>query len=756
VFGEGVVLVLLKGDPQFFLGVHDDGSVPGDGFADGLARDEEDAHGLGFGGDSELVAIGEESRNVLETIRDCCTTQKAASARAHLRTRSEIAVVTVSTSPLSSNSAVFPNGKQFKEHLAHVGGIAAVAAIRINTKRKMKLERKLAFQLLTIAMLCALMPFLVVPTAVDALPVAAAAPAATTFSASGPYADSVIFQVITGADIQANSLITGDIDHLADQIQSASIVTQLQTIPYITVTRTERLGFGHMTINCARYPYSNVHFRRALAYCMDKYEVSSIMWESMGFPLDSVVPASVPIWHNNNTHPNYYESDVEAAKAELAAGGFIDLDGDGYVEAPNGNDFTFSPWYTSAGTNWGAALQACKVHWDAAGIPTHPLPGDFNAFMAKVQTIPRDYDAACFAWTISSPSSAATFMQLFLSSLINDPYGNLWNWENETMDAQVSEMLTTSDYNIALEDCLAAQETLVQNCPIIVLYSNWVVMANRNDKWEGFLNEPGHNTGNGNYWGPRFVKLKAGQLGRDLNTGCGGTFLSMISEDMDSQNPLASTTAYGAYVLNQIYCYLTGFNDPSTLEATKENGGLAYNWTITELPNQLQFDFTLFANATWQDGYPVTAQDVAFSYAYTKSHNIPGYAPALAYLDNCTAIDATHVRIYTNATYEGAKSYWAFEFLRGFIILPKHIWETIVSPMTFTNPVPIGCGPYKWYRRIEGEYVQLNFWEGYHKGIEGHVPGAKPPVSYLWVYVTVGALVIVVVLLGSVWYLRKK
>jgi ABC-type transport system substrate-binding protein len=619
----------------------------------------------------------------------------------------------------------------------------------------MKLERKLAVQLFTIVMLCALMPFLVVPTAVEPLPVAAAAPAATTLSASGPYADSIIYKVITGQDVQVAALVSGDIDHLADFV-TGSYVADLQANPAITVSQTERLGFGHMSINCARYPFSSVHFRRAIAYCVDKYEVASIMWESLGFPLDSVVPASCGGWYNNHTYPNYYEPDIAAAEAELAAGGFVDVNHDGLVEAPNGQPFLFHIYYSAAGTNWGAALQASKVHWDAAGIPTAPTPMDFNAFITKVQTIPRDYDAACFGYGLTSPISGPTSLEAWMSNEIANPYGNIWNWANDTFDAQVETVLSATDYETVLEACYDAQETIVQNVPIIVLYSNWVVDAYRNGKWEGFVLEPGHGTGQMNYWTPRQVRLKVGQAGRDPLTGCGGTFLSMISQDIDTQNPLTSTTTYGGYVSGQIYQGLMDLNDPVTLAATKDNGGLTYDYTIQDLGNQLKFTFTLYTNATWHDGVPVTAEDIAFSYNYIKANNLPRYSTVIPYLDNATVQDASHVIIYTNKAYSGARSYWAFEFLRNWVIIPKHVWEGIVSPVTFTNPVPIGCGPYKWYRRIEGEYVQLNFWELYHRGITNHQVGPTAPVSYLWVYVTVGALVIVVVLLGSVWYLRKK
>ncbi len=38
MLGEGPALVLFKCDLQLLLGIHDDGTVPGDGLADWLAR----------------------------------------------------------------------------------------------------------------------------------------------------------------------------------------------------------------------------------------------------------------------------------------------------------------------------------------------------------------------------------------------------------------------------------------------------------------------------------------------------------------------------------------------------------------------------------------------------------------------------------------------------------------------------------------------------------------------------------------------
>ena len=221
-------------------------------------------------------------------------------------------------------------------------GIVAVATIRKNAKRfEIKLERKRIFQLLAVLLFVGMMPIWFYPA--GQLPSVAAQDG--EWDPTGPYADRLIFHVITGQDVQVAALIQGDIDNLADNVEAAYI-EELQANPNIEVTQTERLGFGFMAINCLRYPYTYPEFRRALAYAADKHEVATIMWGGLGFALDTCVPASVGVWHNNATTPSYKEPNVALAVAELTSAGFYDANGDGYFDDPNGEPFTFRPMYS--------------------------------------------------------------------------------------------------------------------------------------------------------------------------------------------------------------------------------------------------------------------------------------------------------------------------------------------------------------------------------------------------------------------------
>ena len=53
-----------------------------------------------------------------------------------------------------------------------------------------------------------------------------------------------------------------------------------------------------------------------------------------------------------------------------------------------------------------------------------------------------------------------------------------------------------------------------------------------------------------------------------------------------------------------------------------------------------------------------------------------------------------------------ADSQFIVSTLNGLIIVPKHIWQNVADPATFTNPNPVGTGPFtKITRFTSQDYV---------------------------------------------------
>lgn len=114
---------------------------------------------------------------------------------------------------------------------------------------------------------------------------------------------------------------------------------------------------------------------------------------------------------------------------------------------------------------------------------------------------------------------------------------------------------------------------------------------------------------------------------------------------------------------------------------------LARSWKVSE--DGRVWEFELVSDASWHDGRPVTADDVAFTFTYLAAHD-----PAYAWLDRLIAGIETDGNTVTFRLKRPASR---FLVNCGFIvrILPRHVWETIDDPRrTGDIGLTLGCGPY--------------------------------------------------------------
>jgi peptide/nickel transport system substrate-binding protein len=116
---------------------------------------------------------------------------------------------------------------------------------------------------------------------------------------------------------------------------------------------------------------------------------------------------------------------------------------------------------------------------------------------------------------------------------------------------------------------------------------------------------------------------------------------------------------------------------------------LAQSYTIS--PDGKTYTFVLKKNATFQDGAPVTADDVVFTIAETQDPAIK--SPARANWDGVTVteVDAETVQFTLKSPYA------PFIANLDLGILPKHLWQNVTAeefPFSELNTSPIGSGPF--------------------------------------------------------------
>ncbi len=128
--------------------------------------------------------------------------------------------------------------------------------------------------------------------------------------------------------------------------------------------------------------------------------------------------------------------------------------------------------------------------------------------------------------------------------------------------------------------------------------------------------------------------------------------------------------------------------------------GISYEWR----DNNLKLVVKTRTGVEWSDGTPFSAKDVAFTFNYMKEH------PAQDLL-GVWANGLATVKAVGNDTCEftfSKKNTPLFQSLVSVLIVPEHVWSKVKDPGTFTNPDPIGTGPFllKWYNPQAVTYVK--------------------------------------------------
>lgn len=181
--------------------------------------------------------------------------------------------------------------------------------------------------------------------------------------------------------------------------------------------------------------------------------------------------------------------------------------------------------------------------------------------------------------------------------------------------------------------------------------------------------------------------------------------LQYAGPDSGVPNPFQVSPAGpgGPILVSLIYDTLTWKDDTGIIP------WLASEWTISG--DGLTYTFQIMPKVAWQDGTPLTADDVAFSYAYYASH--PYVWMPSDMVDSAIAEGDT-VRITLK------RPYAAFiEDISGIVpIIPRHVWQAVDDPITYTGSArTVGSGPYVLaeYNETEGAY-RLTANDAYWRG----------------------------------------
>ncbi len=152
----------------------------------------------------------------------------------------------------------------------------------------------------------------------------------------------------------------------------------------------------------------------------------------------------------------------------------------------------------------------------------------------------------------------------------------------------------------------------------------------------------------------------------------------------ENHNPFLTTSSAASLGYRwQIYDPLMMWNPVKPAEPMKPWLATKAEWA----KDYTSVKVTIRDNATWSDGKPVTAEDVAFTYNMVKANAGINIA-ATPYAE--IAASGSDVTI----GFKSPQFVNQHKIVAQIPIVPKHIWSAVADPSTDTNKKPIGSGAY--------------------------------------------------------------
>jgi peptide/nickel transport system substrate-binding protein len=166
----------------------------------------------------------------------------------------------------------------------------------------------------------------------------------------------------------------------------------------------------------------------------------------------------------------------------------------------------------------------------------------------------------------------------------------------------------------------------------------------------------------------------------------------------DTLNPGTAILLEAYTIFDLVYSSMVSLNLDGTFSPE-----LAEGWDVSD--DALTWTFHLRPGATWHDGEPVTAADVAFTYEFYGAHEDFPYMPVYTvYFESVEAADDQTVVIHLTEPIPNMESQLFYMY-----ILPEHIWSQYEgqAAVEFENAEMIGSGPFRLVEYATNEFVHL-------------------------------------------------
>jgi peptide/nickel transport system substrate-binding protein len=223
-----------------------------------------------------------------------------------------------------------------------------------------------------------------------------------------------------------------------------------------------------------RKAFTDVNFRRALSMLIDRQTIVDIA--GYGYPLVNDDPASLGELYASFANPEvdaeygqYGQFDLEAGMTLLDESGYVDADGDGFRDNPDGTPIAIDIMVPNGWTDWIDAVQIAMESLSEAGLNVKMSTPEAAVWTSGLI-------AGEYSMTLNALASAANPYFPYIRSFNPNDFGKSRftapHWENEELSALLAEYTQIKDPAEARAVMDKAQMIVAENMPIIPVYNS--------------------------------------------------------------------------------------------------------------------------------------------------------------------------------------------------------------------------------------------------------------------------------------------
>lgn len=184
------------------------------------------------------------------------------------------------------------------------------------------------------------------------------------------------------------------------------------------------------------------------------------------------------------------------------------------------------------------------------------------------------------------------------------------------------------------------------------------------------------------------------------------TLVIATPSDVDNLVPPLVATTQGKQVMDLLFDYLARPTAPvQTIGDSGFRPQLARSWEWA--PDSLSIAFHVDPRARWHDGTPVTARDVAFSFAlYTDTVVASPHASDFAGIDSVSVRDSLTAVVW----WKHRNPEQFFQIAYNLVVMPQHLLGSVPRAALAASPFaqhPVGSGRYRFVDWTHGTALHI-------------------------------------------------